>query len=237
MTGKALQYQLAGKGGKKVWATNTYEWGTQRLATARVDREDQAGVDQHDTYRYDQAGNVLSVSDASRTGTDTQCFSYDHPRRMTESWTQGVKTCAPAPAAGQTGGPAPYWHSYTYDKAGNRTTETLHDTAGDSTKDTKRTYDHPKPGAPQPHTLTSVTTDKPGGTATKDSYGYDETGNTNTRTLHGDTQHLSWDTEGHLAKVTEPGEDGKDKVTEYVYDTEGNRLHPPGRRPPGRQGG
>ncbi|MGW2229896.1 polymorphic toxin-type HINT domain-containing protein [Streptomyces formicae] len=29
---------------------------------------------------------------------------------------------------------------------------------------------------------------------------------------------------GHLAKVTEPGEKGKDKVTEYVYDTEGNRL-------------
>ncbi|ATL31619.1 polymorphic toxin-type HINT domain-containing protein [Streptomyces formicae] len=223
-TGKALQYQLAGTGGKKIWATNTYEWGTQRLATARVDREDQNGVDQHDTYRYDQAGNVLSVSDVSRTGTDTQCFTYDYLRRMTEAWTQGDKTCATAPPTGKTGGPAPYWHSYTYDKAGNRATETLHDTAGDSTKDTKRTYDYPKPGASQPHTLTSVTTEKPGGTATKDSYGYDETGNTNSRTLHGDTQRLSWDAEGHLAKVTEPGEKGKDKVTEYVYDTEGNRL-------------
>ncbi|MFE6157742.1 RHS repeat-associated core domain-containing protein [Streptomyces sp. NPDC056486] len=225
LTGKPLQYALGSTGGgKKTWATNTYEWGTQRLATSRIDRQDQPGVDQLDTYGYDQAGNVLSVSDVSRTGTDTQCFTYDYLRRMTEAWTQGDKTCATAPAGDKTGGPAPYWHSYTYDKAGNRLTETLHDTSGNSTKNTQRDYEYPKPGDPQPHTLTSVTTHLPGGTATQDSYGYDETGNTNTRTLRGDTQKLAWDAEGHLAKVTEPVEGEKDKVTEYVYDTEGNRL-------------
>ncbi|MEV0317701.1 polymorphic toxin-type HINT domain-containing protein [Streptomyces sp. NPDC050658] len=225
LTGKPLQYALGSTGGgKKTWATNTYEWGTQRLATSRVDRQDQPGVDQLDTYGYDQAGNILSVSDVSRTGTDTQCFTYDYLRRMTEAWTQGDKTCATAPAGDKTGGPAPYWHSYTYDKAGNRLAETLHDTGGDSTKDTKRTYDYPKPGDPQPHTLTSVTSQLPGGTATKDSYGYDQTGNTTTRTLRGDTQTLAWDAEGHLAKVTEPVEGEADKVTEYLYDTEGARL-------------
>ncbi|MEU5002078.1 polymorphic toxin-type HINT domain-containing protein [Streptomyces sp. NPDC021622] len=225
LTGKPLQYALGSTGGgKKTWATNTYEWGTQRLATSRIDRQDQPGVDQLDTYRYDQAGNILSVSDVSRTGTDTQCFTYDYLRRMTEAWTQGDKTCATAPAADKTGGPAPYWHSYTYDKAGNRLTETLHDTGGDNTKNTQRTYDYPKPGDPQPHTLTSVTSQLPGGTATKDTYGYDETGNTTTRTVRGDTQTLAWDAEGHLAKVTEPVEGEKDKVTEYLYDTDGNRL-------------
>ncbi|MGW5866544.1 polymorphic toxin-type HINT domain-containing protein [Streptomyces sp. NPDC055239] len=225
LTGKPLQYALGSTGGgKKTWATNTYEWGTQRLATSRVDRQDQPGVDQLDTYGYDQAGNILSVSDVSRTGTDTQCFTYDYLRRMTEAWTQGDKACATAPAGDKTGGPAPYWHSYTYDKAGNRLTETLHDTSGDSSKNTQRDYEYPKPGDPQPHTLTSVTTHLPGGTATQDSYGYDETGNTLTRTLRGDAQTLAWDAEGHLAKVTEPVEGEKDKVTEYVYDTEGNRL-------------
>ncbi|MEU1148121.1 polymorphic toxin-type HINT domain-containing protein [Streptomyces sp. NPDC005863] len=225
LTGKPLQYTLGNtSGGKKTWATNTYEWGSQRLSTARVDREEQSGVDQHATYAYDQAGNILSVSDVSRTGTDTQCFSYDHLRRMTQAWTQGDKTCAAASVGDKISGPAPYWHSYTYDKTGNRLTETLHDTAGDSTKDTKRTYAYPEPGKPQAHTLTSVTTEKPGGTTTRDSYGYDETGNTTTRTLRGDTQKLSWDIEGHLAKVTEPVAGEKDKVTEYVYDTEGNRL-------------
>lgn len=230
LTGKPLQYTLgATGGGKKTWVTNTYEWGTQRLATARVDREDQPGVDQNSTYRYDQAGNVLSVSDVSRTGTDTQCFNYDYLRRLTQAWTQGDKSCATAPAGDKVGGPAPYWHSYTYDKAGNRLTETLHDTSGaggNKAKDTKRTYDYPKPGNPQPHTLTSVTSQLPSGTTTKDSYGYDTAGNTTTRTLRGTTQTLDWDAEGHLVKVTEPGESKKDKAktTEYLYDTDGNRL-------------
>lgn len=36
-------------GGRKTQVTNTYEHGTQRLATTSVDREDQPGVDQHAT--------------------------------------------------------------------------------------------------------------------------------------------------------------------------------------------
>lgn len=225
LTGKPFVTELGStNGGKKTRLTNTYEKGTQRLATSRVDRQDQPGVDQHDTYRYDQAGNILSVSDVSRTGTDTQCFTYDYLQRMTEAWTQGDQTCATAPTGDKTGGPAPYWRSYTYDKAGNRLTETLHDTGGDSTKDTQRNYDYPKPGDPQPHTLDSVTSHLPGGTVTEDSYDYDETGNTISRTLRGDKQSLDWDAEGHLAKVTEAVEGEKAKVTEYVYDTEGNRL-------------
>ncbi|MFK0027282.1 MULTISPECIES: polymorphic toxin-type HINT domain-containing protein [Streptomyces] len=224
LTGKPLQFELGGTGGaKKTWVSHTYEWGSQRLATSRVDREEVAGVDQHNTYRYDQAGNVLSVSDVSRDGTDTQCFTYDYLRRLTEAWTQGVKTCADKPAGDEIGGPAPYWHSYTYDKTGNRLTETLHDTGGDSAKDTERSYAYPPAGGPQPHTLTSVSTEGPAGTA-RDTYGYDATGNTSSRNLAGDTQKLTWDAEGHLAKITEPVEGGEDKVTEYLYDTDGNRL-------------
>ncbi|MEU6964998.1 RHS repeat-associated core domain-containing protein [Streptomyces chrestomyceticus] len=228
LTGKALQYQLGGTkdtyGIKKTWATNTYEWGTQRLATARVDRQDQAGVDRYATYGYDPAGNVTAISDVSRTGTDTQCFAYDHLRRLSQAWAQGDKTCAQAPAANLLGGPAPYWQSYTYDKVGNRLTETQHDPAGDAAKDTTRTYAYPGPGKPQSHTLTSVTTTGPTGTA-KDTYGYDPAGNTTSRILSGDEQSLTWDSEGHLEQVTQPAKDGGAKqTTTYLYDADGARL-------------
>ncbi|MEW2070526.1 RHS repeat-associated core domain-containing protein [Streptomyces sp. NPDC007346] len=224
LTGKPLQYELsAGTGGKKTWATNTYEWGTQRLATSRVEREEVPGVDQHNTYRYDEVGNVLGVSDVSRDGTDTQCFAYDHLRQLTEAWAQGARSCATAPAAGPLGGVAPYHRSYTYDKTGNRLTETLHDTGGDRSKDTERTYTYPEAGRPQPHTLTSVTESGPAGTTTG-AYGYDETGNTTTRPAGGATQTMSWDAEGRLAQVTESGTGGTARTTDYLYDSEGERL-------------
>ncbi|GHI26602.1 hypothetical protein Shyd_79730 [Streptomyces hydrogenans] len=223
LTGKPLQHEFSHNGSKKIWATNTYEWGTQRLATARVDRQDVPGVDRHDTYRYDQAGNILAVSDISRSGTDNQCFTYDHLRRLTTAWTQPVATCATEPSGTTVGGPAPYWHSYTYDATGNRTGETIHDLTGNTAKDTKRTYTYPSPGAPRPHAVTAVNQTGPGGTA-QDTYGYDALGNTEHRTIAGTTQRLTWDPEGRLAKVTKPVEGAPDDVTEYLYDADGNRL-------------
>ncbi|WP_234425413.1 RHS repeat domain-containing protein, partial [Streptomyces kebangsaanensis] len=219
-TGKPLVYTFGlTNGGKKTQVTNTYEWGTQRLATTRVDREEQPGVDQNVTFRYDEAGNILSLGDVSRTGTDNQCFTYDYLRRLTEAWTQGDQTCAAAPSAAKIGGPAPYWQSYTYDKAGNRLTDTRHDTGGDTTKDVKRTYEYPTPGKPGAHQLTSVTTQGPSGTNRTD-YKYDPTGNTTDR----GKQHLDWDAEGLLAKVTEPVDGKPDQVTDYLYDANGNWL-------------
>ncbi len=222
LAGKPLTYKIVGSG-KPTQVTNTYEWGTQRLSNSRVDRQDVAGVDQSATYGYDPAGNVTSLSDVSRSGTDTQCFTYDYLRRLTEAWTQDEKTCVDKPAGNLIAGPAPYWQSYGYDTAGNRTTLTQHDPTGDAAKDTKSTYTYPKPGAPQPHTLTSLETTGPTGTSAS-AYGYDKVGNTTTRTLHGDKQTLTWDAEGHLAKVTEPIGDKGSKTTSYVYDADGNRL-------------
>ncbi|MEU8459167.1 RHS repeat-associated core domain-containing protein [Streptomyces griseoaurantiacus] len=214
-TGKPLQQELGlTSGGKKTWITNTYEWGTQRLDTRRVDRESQAGVDQHLDYTYDEAGNVLSIADTSRTGTDNQCFSYDYLRRLTEAWTEDTTTCSTSPSGTAVRGPAPYWHSYVYDKAGNRLSETRHDTVGDITKDTKRTYTYPEPGASQAHAPNSVTT--VGATEPETtSYKYDASGNT----THRGNQVLDWDAEGHLSKVSEGA-----KTTEYLYDADGERL-------------
>lgn len=224
-TGKPLQTQLTnGASGKITQVDSTYQWGTQRLATSQVNREDQPGVDKFATYTYDEAGNILSIADVNSTGIDTQCFDFDEVQRLSTEWTQATTACADAPTGNNVGGPAPYWNSYTYDKAGNRRTETQHDISGDPSRDTERTYDHPDPGTPQPHTLTSVTSVGPNGTA-RDSYTYDETGNTRTRVLGGDQQTLEWDTEGHLSKVTNTAaEDLPDQTTEYLYDTEGQRL-------------
>jgi RHS repeat-associated protein len=210
LTGKPLQFELGYGAGKKAWATNTYEWGTQRLKTARVDRLDQPGVDRHETYDYDAIGNVLSIADVSRTGTDVQCFSYDYLRRLTDAWTQATEGCATSGTAATVGGPAPYHHSYTYDEVGNRLTETLHE------QNTTRTYGY---SDTQPHTLTEVVQDAPG-VRSLEEYGYDATGNTTSRQLGGDTQTLTWNPEGRVEKVTNA--DGS--TAEYLYDANGTRL-------------
>ncbi|MET8976251.1 polymorphic toxin-type HINT domain-containing protein [Streptomyces sp. NPDC004539] len=219
-TGKPLQYSFAANSGKATYETNTYEWGTQRLSTSRVDRQDIAGVDQQNTYKYDEAGNVLSVSDTSRAGTDNQCFTYDHLGRTTEAWTQSTIACASAPTTEVLGGPAPYWDSYTYDVVGNRLTETQHGTTSGAS-DTSRVYHYPKPGSHQLATVDTTT----GTVKSTDSFTYNALGDTRTRLLgNGTSQTLDWDAEGHLAKVTQPVEGGADKVTEYLYDADGNRL-------------
>jgi RHS repeat-associated protein len=225
LTGKPLQYTYASTaaGAKPAIVANTYEWGTQRLATSRVGRQDVPGVDRSNTYHYDEAGNVLSVSDTSRDGTDNQCFTYDHLTRLSQAWTEADTTCQSAPSASTIGGVAPYWHSYTYDKTGNRESETLHDATGDTNKDIKRDYTYPESGAAQPHTLSEVTQTGPTGSVTT-GYTYDPTGNTLTRPAAGENQKLEWDAEGHLAKVTQPVEGKPDKVTEYVYAPDGSRL-------------
>ncbi|QFR98066.1 sugar-binding protein [Streptomyces tsukubensis] len=214
LTGKPLQYTMNLTGGKKNQVTNTYEWGTQRLATSRVDREEQNGVDRSTAYHYDEAGNVLGMADTSRSGIDNQCFTYDYLGRLNEAWTQNTTSCTTTPPTGKISGPAPYWQSYSYDKSGNRTTETQHNPAGDTSKDSKSTYTYPKPSQPQAHSLTSRTTTVSSDTTTSD-YTYDQVGNTTSRP----GQKLTWDAEGHLSKVTEGS-----KTTEYLYDTAGNRL-------------
>ncbi|WUU39500.1 polymorphic toxin-type HINT domain-containing protein [Streptomyces sp. NBC_00659] len=142
---------------------------------------------------------------------------------MTEAWAQSTTACAATPATGVLGGPAPYWNSYTYDKTGNRLTETQHGTTTGAS-DTQRDYHYPDPGAVRPHALGSVDTTT-GSVKSADSFGYDAVGNTHTRLLaNGSSQTLDWDAESHLAKVTEPVTGGSDKVTEYLYDADGNRL-------------
>src|SRR6185503_2287084 len=90
------------------------------------------------------------------------------------------------------GGPAKYWHRYTYDALGNRTRLQEFGTA---TGDRDTTYTVPA-GA---HKLTGTSTVDSTGTRTR-AYTFDASGNTLTRpTTSAGTQTLTWDAEGHLA--------------------------------------
>jgi RHS repeat-associated protein len=213
-TGQLQQLELS-NGGKRTWTNYSYEYGTQRLHESQTSRESIAGTDRDATYGYDDAGDVTSVTDVSRAGTDNQCFRYDHLQRLTEAWAP-TEACSTGPDKTSLGGPAPYWSSYGYDATGNRTSETQHG-VGAVAADTTRTYHYPDPGQGQ-HRLSSITQTGAAGNRT-DNYGYDAAGNTTTRDIGNAHQTLSWDTEGHLTTTTD-----STGSTSYAYDAGGNRL-------------
>ncbi|WP_112245148.1 RHS repeat domain-containing protein [Kribbella monticola] len=201
-----------GRGDNWVLQTFDYEEGTRRVHSTGVETATEQ-VDQT-AYSYDPAGNITKIADtpALSTGqaTDNQCFKYDAYRRLTDAWTPGDGDCAATPTAGALGGPAPYWHSWTFDVTGNRKTEKRTSTSGVTTSN--YTYLTAKP-----HALDTVTTTA-GGVTKTDKYTYNERGDQKTRSLAGVTDTTTFDAEGHLAEVN-----GKGK-TSYVYDADGERL-------------
>lgn len=209
-----------GTPGKRTAQNFTYEYGTRRLDASLTEREGINGYARAATYNYTDSGNITSITDTSHDGVDNQCFTYDHLQRLTQAWAQGTTgACADEPTTAVLGGPAPYWHTFTYDKAGNRTKQVQHGIGGQP--DTVSTYTYAQPG--NGNRLNTATHTGPAGNRTA-TYGYDATGNTTAVTTTGDgpttsTQTFDWNTEGELAKVSEQGND----VT-FVYDAEGNRL-------------
>ncbi|SCG67098.1 RHS repeat-associated core domain-containing protein [Micromonospora halophytica] len=228
-TGELMRMELSIGNGKKVVHNWVYERGTGRLLNSRMDRPHALSVDVDSSFNYDEAGNIRSIADTPSGGArDIQCFSYDYLRRLTEAWStdnSNTDPCAGGPGVTGVGGPAPYHHSWSIDKVGNRESETIHGLQGAA--DTVRTYRYPTAGGTQPHTLTSVEETGPSGTRTY-RYGYGEIGNTECRpagsaandcTTGAGSQTLTWNPEGKLAEVTVSG-----KTTSFVYDGDGNRL-------------
>ncbi|MEV2273261.1 RHS repeat domain-containing protein [Nonomuraea africana] len=205
--GETLQYEL-GTGGKKTWLTYTHDESTRRMTSMRLDREGATATDLNLNYTYDAVGNITKIADKGASGQDTQCFAYDHLRRLTSAWT-GTDDCASgSPQSDRIGGVAPYAVSYAYDSTGNRTKETKHAWGGAG--ETVRSYTYPQAGGKQPHALQSVGADL---------FEYDAAGNTTRRKVGTSDQTLVWDAEGNLESVTEAG-----KTTSFVYDAEGDRL-------------
>ncbi|MEU9175262.1 RHS repeat-associated core domain-containing protein [Streptomyces sp. NPDC048550] len=208
----------AAAGVRKTFIGNTYEEGTRRLLRSTVTDQTHTGMLQELTYKYDQAGNVLSIFDAAPlsgfTQADNQCFSYDGQRRVTEAWTPKTADCS---TAGRTvanlSGAAPYWNSYTYTASGQRATEKTNT----GTPQT-RTYCY---DPARPHALAATTT---GATCTgiTPQYTYDAAGNSTKRAEapgSATSQTLAWGAEGKLGKLTEGA-----TATDYVYDADGQLL-------------
>ncbi|BCJ52199.1 hypothetical protein Asp14428_36740 [Actinoplanes sp. NBRC 14428] len=224
--GEALQYTLGTSTATKyTWLTQSYEEGTRRLLNARVDREAVSGTDADATYSYDPAGNILSIADKpSQSGTkpDIQCFQYDYLRRLKEAWSQAT-TCAATPSETVLGGAAPYWQSFTYDVAGNRTQELTHRTTSAGT-DVKKVYTPYGVGAKPAHAVkrTDITSTTAGKVVTTaDTYEYDPSGNTTKRNLSGKPgEEYRWDAEGRVSEVLKNGT----VVASFVYDAGGRRL-------------
>lgn len=152
--------------------------------------------------------------DTTRT-TDTQCFSLDALRRITEAWTNTGEQCAAAPSTSVVGGQDAYWTSYTFDAVGNRRTETQHKTPSGPTADTVRTYAAPEAGT---HNLPKVT--QTGTNPHEATFTYDGAGNTESRKIGAAAaQSLTWDDEGHLRSVTQGA-----AASGYLYDTAGSRM-------------
>nr|WP_280893128.1 MULTISPECIES: RHS repeat domain-containing protein [unclassified Streptomyces] len=118
-------------GAKQLQILNQYEDGTRRLANTHTVDQTNTGYTSDVDYVYDATGNVKSVTHKAN-GTDTQCFTYDGYRRLTEAWTPSSNDCATARSATGLGGPAPYWTSWTYKPGGLRDTQTEHKATGDT---------------------------------------------------------------------------------------------------------
>jgi RHS repeat-associated protein len=227
--GEPLQFTLGtSSSAKQTWITNFYEEGTRRLARTRLDRESVATPDTDLNWTYDASGNVTKLADTPEGRTaDVQCFQYDYLRRLTDAWTQTSPTCAEPTAGSTIGGPAPYWHQYTYDAAGNRTQEVRNPVnpaaGGTAAQRVTSTYTPNDAGVFPVHALrgTAVKTETVNAsgavtatTNSSDSYGYDAAGNTVSRTKQASAagaavnQVLRYNAQGRLASTSKVGEEG-----------------------------
>ncbi|WP_431883847.1 polymorphic toxin-type HINT domain-containing protein [Micromonospora gifhornensis] len=214
-----------------VWTQDTVyrDEATRRIDRTTVQRETTVGTVSDRNYTYDHSGNITSIQEKPQIGqADTQCFRQDLLGRLTTAWTPkaGV-TCQTDPAVANLGGPAPYWHDWTFNSTGSRLTETSHTAGGDTTRD----YTVPTGGenVVRPHAVTAMTTQSSGQSAVVSNYAYDGAGNTICRPTGTvanncgsgtNSQTLGWNAEGKLATVAAGGQ----TIETNIYDADGTRI-------------
>ncbi|MFN8074070.1 MAG: RHS repeat-associated core domain-containing protein [Kineosporiaceae bacterium] len=234
---------------KQAAVSMRYEPGTGRLASVTAGEGGSAALALNLSYSYDLAGNVISVKDTAPSGgaaADTQCFTYDGYRRMTDAWTPGNADCnVTGRSAATLGGPAPFWLSWTYAAGGQRQTETQRTPSGGVST---TTYTYGSNLTAQPHTLRSTTTTVTGsmtgavggsagpgagsgagtgGSAGSRAFTYDASGNMLTRqaATGGPVQTMTWDAWGRMASNSVPPAGSKPaRSTSYVYAPDGSLL-------------
>jgi RHS repeat-associated protein len=230
--------------GSQLVTTDSYDAGTNRLLQTTANLQpDKAAVDTVN-YTYNQAGDITSTSDQQNTGgTQLQCYTYNNLQELTQAWTdtqgtstaggtsvQGIGGCnTTSPSASTIGGPAPYWESYSYDLLGDRTSQTTHDTSGDTGDNVTQTLAYPGGGTSQaadPDQASTVTTTGPGGTTTTtDNYNNDggitsqSSSSTGSSPPAAVNRNITYNALGQTASVTTGGQ-----TSSYLYDADGNLL-------------
>ncbi|MGY4900155.1 RHS repeat domain-containing protein [Micromonospora aurantiaca (nom. illeg.)] len=219
-----INSQTLGSAPNQASIINTYDEHTGRLKQQLVTRTPTTPGDvDKQNYDYDLVGNVTRHISTRLDGAsaETQCYTYDQLRRLTEAWT-ATDNCTVAPTTanhtmvGNTiGGNSAYWTSWTFDSLGNRSGETQHNLTGPTDSTTNYTYNGNNTG--QPHTLTSTsTTGSATGSAT---YGYDTAGNMITRNTDNGSQTLTWNNAGQLTSIANAS-----GTSNSLYDAAGNLL-------------
>jgi RHS repeat-associated protein len=206
--------------------TETYNLNNGNLTNSEVQRTSDGNVLDNTAYNYDPFGNITSEVDkqSNQTVTNTQCFDYNNLDQLTTAWAATDNCAADLGKTGATnstvGGPAPYWDTWTYDAAGDRTTAVAHATTGSASNSTSTNYSYPNPATAgdQPHSLSATQAVGPSGTTTT-NYGYDAEGNTKSISTTGNSETLTWNDQNQLAT-----DNTKSGTTSYIYDASGKML-------------
>ncbi|WP_460744696.1 RHS repeat-associated core domain-containing protein [Mariniluteicoccus endophyticus] len=226
--GKVLQLATGNTVGQATWSTYRHDDATGALTQSRFDREIVPNADAVVDYTRNDAQQLTKITTTfpqAASPADNQCFTFDHQQRITRAWTPGNGDCAAAPSTASLGGPAPYWLDWSFDKAGNRLSETSRTSAGD----TLSTWDHPAQGdgVARPHAPLTQKVTKPGQATQTKNLSYDADGNTTARSASAgillgtsaNDQQLTWDPEGKLATATAQGQS-----VAFAYDNDGDEL-------------
>lgn len=145
------------------------------------------------------------------TEKQTDPYSYDALRQLTQAWTPAAVTeCSVAPSQVGLTGLAPFWNDYEYDtQSGNRVSVTTRGPAGAAAS---ATLTYPTAGAVRPHGATTVTGDASLGAG---AYEYDAAGNMIARP----GQTVAYNEMGKVATVAMGAE-----TQSNVYDAAGMLL-------------
>lgn len=156
------------------------------------------------SYTYDKAGNITRLVNTQGGGTaapvQTQCFAYDTQRQLVDAWAS-TDACATNPTTlgnnSKVGGPQPYWTTWKYDDAGNRTSQVKHGMGTAANTTTTSTMSTTKP-----HSLVSTATT--GATTATTAYTYNADGAMATRKIGTATTTFSYDPDGSLDTIATP---------------------------------
>jgi RHS repeat-associated protein len=182
-----------------------YEDDTQRLSRIQTlvqqPLTDDLKAEQDDTYAWDDAGNLTSVTDRALHEPVASCFTYDALNRLDHAWTTEQTDCSDAGSTTKHAGPAGYNQSWTYSTDGNITSQRglLGTTAYH--------YDDPD----HPHAVTE---------AGHDSFAYDANGALAKKIQGIVPTTYDWDAQQRLEKATAK----LVEHTRFVYAPDGTRL-------------